>query len=139
MRVNQAEVVICGAGIAGTAAAYHLAVRRGVTDIVLIDEEGSQHERHPEAGHRFRAPHQLDVICWTQTLTAQEPDATACPQCGGRLQLIATLHDPAVIRKLLAHLARGRRHRNISCQTPTLVALEPDSRGSAALIVTRWW
>jgi glycine/D-amino acid oxidase-like deaminating enzyme len=33
-----AEVVICGAGIAGIAAAYHLAVRRGVTDIVLVDE-----------------------------------------------------------------------------------------------------
>src|SRR5262245_45203136 len=38
MSVNQTEVVICGAGIAGVAAAYHLAVRRGVTDIVLIDE-----------------------------------------------------------------------------------------------------
>jgi hypothetical protein len=25
--------------------------------------------------------------------------------CGGRLRLIATLHDPAVIRKILAHLA----------------------------------
>jgi len=31
-------------------------------------------------------------------------DALACPHCGGRLRLIATLHDPAVIRKLLAHL-----------------------------------
>src|SRR3990172_11821978 len=28
----------------------------------------------------------------------------ACPDCGGRLRLIATLHDPAVIRKILAHL-----------------------------------
>jgi glycine/D-amino acid oxidase-like deaminating enzyme len=35
---NTAEIVICGAGIAGIAAAYHLAVRRGVTDILLIDE-----------------------------------------------------------------------------------------------------
>ncbi len=33
-----AEVVICGAGIAGIAAAYHLAVRRGLTDVVLVDE-----------------------------------------------------------------------------------------------------
>ena len=32
-------------------------------------------------------------------------DVLACPQCGGRLRLIATLHDPAVIRKILAHLA----------------------------------
>jgi glycine/D-amino acid oxidase-like deaminating enzyme len=33
-----AEVVICGAGIAGVAAAHHLAVRRGITDVVLVDE-----------------------------------------------------------------------------------------------------
>ena len=31
----------------------------------------------------------------------------ACAHCGGRLRLIATLHDPAVIRKILAHLALG--------------------------------
>ena len=31
-------------------------------------------------------------------------DVLACPHCGGRLRLIATLHDPAVIRKLLAHV-----------------------------------
>jgi glycine/D-amino acid oxidase-like deaminating enzyme len=36
--VQTAEVVICGAGIAGIAAAYHLAVRRGMRGIVLIDE-----------------------------------------------------------------------------------------------------
>ena len=34
---RSAEVVICGAGIGGIAAAYHLAVRRGVRDVVLID------------------------------------------------------------------------------------------------------
>jgi hypothetical protein len=32
-------------------------------------------------------------------------DVLACAYCGGRLRLIATLHDPAVIRKILAHLA----------------------------------
>jgi hypothetical protein len=31
-------------------------------------------------------------------------DVQACAHCGGRLRLIATLHDPAVIRKILAHL-----------------------------------
>lgn len=31
-------MVICGAGIAGISAAYHLAVRRGVRDVVLVDE-----------------------------------------------------------------------------------------------------
>jgi hypothetical protein len=35
-------------------------------------------------------------------------DVLACPHCGGRLRLIATLHDPAVIRKLLAHVGMAR-------------------------------
>jgi len=34
-------------------------------------------------------------------------DVLACPHCGGRLRLIATLHDSAVIRKILAHLGRA--------------------------------
>jgi glycine/D-amino acid oxidase-like deaminating enzyme len=33
-----ANVVICGAGIAGISAAYHLAVRHGVEDVILVDE-----------------------------------------------------------------------------------------------------
>ena len=33
-----AEVVICGAGIAGIAAAYHLSVHSGVRDVVIVDE-----------------------------------------------------------------------------------------------------
>lgn len=35
---TSAEVVICGAGIAGVAAAYHLAARQGITRVVLVDE-----------------------------------------------------------------------------------------------------
>jgi glycine/D-amino acid oxidase-like deaminating enzyme len=31
-------IVICGAGIAGISAAYHLAVRQGVSDVLLVDE-----------------------------------------------------------------------------------------------------
>ena len=33
-----AEAVICGAGIAGVAAAYHLSVRRGLRGVVIVDE-----------------------------------------------------------------------------------------------------
>jgi len=33
-----ADVVICGAGIAGVSAAYQLAVRHGVRDVMLVDE-----------------------------------------------------------------------------------------------------
>jgi len=34
-------------------------------------------------------------------------DVLVCPHCGGRLRLIATLHDPVVIRKILAHVGRS--------------------------------
>jgi len=33
-----AAIVICGAGIAGISAAYHLIVRQGVRDVILVDE-----------------------------------------------------------------------------------------------------
>src|SRR5262249_57412775 len=35
---KSAAVVICGAGIAGVAAAYHLTVRRGIANVLLVDE-----------------------------------------------------------------------------------------------------
>ena len=45
---------------------------------------------------------------WTWAALMQRAfaiDVLACAHCGGRLRLIATLHDPAVIRKILAHVA----------------------------------
>ncbi|MFO7539281.1 MAG: FAD-binding oxidoreductase [Chloroflexota bacterium] len=35
---TQADIVICGAGIAGITAAYFLAVEQGITNVVLVDE-----------------------------------------------------------------------------------------------------
>lgn len=35
---SSANIVICGAGIAGISAAYHLAVRHGIGDILLVEE-----------------------------------------------------------------------------------------------------
>jgi hypothetical protein len=32
-------------------------------------------------------------------------DVLACAHCGSRIGLIATLHDPEVIQKVLAHVA----------------------------------
>jgi hypothetical protein len=31
-------------------------------------------------------------------------DVLACPNCGGRMRLIATIEDPRVVRRILAHL-----------------------------------
>lgn len=38
MPTSTAEVVVCGAGIAGVSVAHHLAVRLGLRDVVLVDE-----------------------------------------------------------------------------------------------------
>ncbi|MEK6717700.1 MAG: FAD-dependent oxidoreductase, partial [candidate division NC10 bacterium] len=38
MGKTTANVVVCGAGIAGVSAAYHLAVKQGIPDVVLVDE-----------------------------------------------------------------------------------------------------
>jgi glycine/D-amino acid oxidase-like deaminating enzyme len=38
MAPSSADVVICGAGIAGISAAYHLAVKQGVKDVILVEE-----------------------------------------------------------------------------------------------------
>lgn len=35
---DSADVIICGAGIAGVSTAYHLAVERGLRDVLLVDE-----------------------------------------------------------------------------------------------------
>ncbi len=51
-------------------------------------------------------------------------DVLACAQCGGRLRLIATLHDPAVIRKILAHLPL--------CHSGQSPGLAPREAGAAA-------
>ena len=51
-------------------------------------------------------------------------DVLACVHCGGRLRLIATLHDPAVIRTILAHLGRASPE-----QSPRLA---PSASGAAA-------
>src|SRR5262245_66546881 len=37
MSNSTAEIVICGAGIAGVAAAYHLAVKQGMRDVMLVE------------------------------------------------------------------------------------------------------
>jgi len=59
-------------------------------------------------------------------------DVLACPNCGGRLRLIATLHDPVVIRQLLAHLGMAR-----SGPSPGPPHPRPDRllAGAAAVVV----
>jgi hypothetical protein len=65
----------------------------------------------PQAGGSEGVKAKSDSRAWSWAALMHRAfaiDVLACLQCGGRLRLIATLHDPAVIRKLLAHLALSR-------------------------------
>jgi len=44
---------------------------------------------------------------WMSSLSRSGPDldVLACPRCGGRLRLIDTVENPAVVGKILAHLS----------------------------------
>ena len=43
-------------------------------------------------------------------------DVLRCPRCAGRMQFIATIEDPAVIQRILAHLGLpGTREGPPSC------------------------
>ena len=53
-------------------------------------------------------------------------DALACPHCGGRLRLIATLHDPAVIRKILAYLGPSQSGQSPGPPRRRPAPLRPD-------------
>jgi hypothetical protein len=35
-------------------------------------------------------------------------DVLACPRCGGRVRVIATVQDPLAVQAILAHLGRSR-------------------------------
>jgi uncharacterized protein YbaR (Trm112 family) len=80
----------------------------------------------PESGHRrrqhprraARAPTEPVVVGQGRSRSGLRPhtpwaellrrvfqiDVLACPECGGRLRLLATIEDPAVVKKILSHL-----------------------------------
>jgi hypothetical protein len=52
-------------------------------------------------------------------------DVLACPNCGGRLRLIATIHDPAVIQQILAHLGRSQSEQSPGPAPPERIVAAP--------------
>jgi hypothetical protein len=53
---------------------------------------------------RPRAAHPTPTWTWALMRRVFDLDVLACPRCGGRLRVIATVQDPAVVRAILAHL-----------------------------------
>jgi hypothetical protein len=61
--------------------------------------------RNPPATPRARSRTRPPYYSWASLMRRTfEFDVLSCPGCGGRLRLLATIDDPAVIKKILAHL-----------------------------------
>ena len=56
-----------------------------------------------------------------------EIDVLACPECGGRLHLLATIEDPAVVRRSLASAPRTRCPQPLPARSPPWVQQFPES------------
>ncbi|MGB0384720.1 MAG: NAD(P)/FAD-dependent oxidoreductase [Ardenticatenaceae bacterium] len=87
-----AEVVICGAGIAGIATAYHLAVKHNLTDVIIVDPESPLSVTSDKSfeGYRNWWPgpgdamvalmnHSIDLL---EEMHAQQPDLLAMDRGG---------------------------------------------------------
>jgi hypothetical protein len=70
----------------------------------------------------------VHVVSQVRGPNSHSIDVLACPHWRARLRLIATLHDPAVIRKILAHLGRSPSNRAPVPPSPRQVRPEVISR-----------
>jgi len=71
------------------------------------------------------------VRCWAWAdlmRRAFDIDVLACPRCGGRLRLMATVEDPDAIRAILAALAASRE---LAGRAPPFAAAQTSSQAAA--------
>jgi len=62
---------------------------------------------------------------WAELLRRTfEIDVLACRECGGRLRLLATIEDPAVVKKILSHLGIATE-----CPRPAPARPPPETAG----------
>ena len=73
-----------------------------------FDTFDTNDDRSPPDGrlrHASSRPKPRPHTPWAALLQRTfEIDVLACPGCGGRLRLLATIEDPEVVRKILSHL-----------------------------------
>lgn len=67
-------------------------------------------EEQPRAAQAEHRPSRVDRSTWAELMRSTFGlDMLSCPKCGGRLQLIATILDGQVARRILEHLRRPSR------------------------------
>ena len=80
-----ADVVICGAGVAGAAAAYHLAVRHGVRRVVIVDEREALTLTSNKGTQGYRnwwpGPDDTMLRLVSRSIDLMEASAEECDNC----------------------------------------------------------
>ena len=75
-----------------------VAAAPGKKKAVVQAEKAGRAERTTEGARTYRIP-------WAELLAkVYDIDVLACPECGGRMQLIAFIAEPAVAKRILEHL-----------------------------------
>ena len=68
----------------------------------------TDHPRHKPATDTSQQDALIAPLTWAQRLKRVfDIDISVCPQCGGRLRVIAEITDPSIIDKILNHVARA--------------------------------
>jgi glycine/D-amino acid oxidase-like deaminating enzyme len=149
MSNSTAEVVICGAGIAGVAAAYFLATQHGLTDITLVERGDPLSLTSDKSTEAYRnwwpGPGDAMVAFMNRSIDLLERIAEATDN---RIQLnrrgyLYTTADPAKIAQLrmvaeeAAQLGAGalRIHEPTNDQRPTTNDQQPTSEASRSSYV----
>lgn len=70
-------------------------------------------------GHGVRYTRWLAPMNWAQRLKRVFAiDIEKCPECGGKLRVIACIEDPLLIRRILNHVNCGDSHSNNAARGP---------------------
>ena len=71
-----------------------------------MEANGSTGRRPPPRRCRTSVPATMATLLGEVQYESHsfESDVLACPQCGGRMVILATIDDPAVIQRILRHL-----------------------------------
>jgi len=100
----EVNLIICHGLLAPHARSRASVVAYGRPGPELVDSPGATALPVPERGGTSE---KTPSRGWTWAALMQRAfaiDVLACPNCGARMRLIATVHDPLVIKRILAHL-----------------------------------
>ena len=108
-----ADVVVCGAGIAGAAAAYHLATRQSVGRVVIVDEREPLTLTSDKGTQGYRnwwpGPDDAMLRLVSRSIDLMEESAAECDNCFNKVYNQSSLSNYTYISPPGTWTIRARR------------------------------